>query len=259
MDASVLLAGLLNKPRSWVIAHPETSLNPTEQAALERAIVRVEAGEPLPYILGHWEFFGLDFLLNPATLIPRPETELMVEEALNWLKEHPGRRQVADVGTGSGCIAISLAFHMPDLKIIATDISKSALQVAMANAKRHGVTKQISFVQGNLLGSTLVHFDLICANLPYIPTETLSSLQVFNREPGLALDGGVDGLELIRSLLWAAPQCLSQGGRLFIEIETNQAIAVSSLAQEVFPQQKTSIIKDLAGKERLLVVDHIRN
>jgi release factor glutamine methyltransferase len=259
MDASVLLAGLLKRPRAWVIAHPQASISPAEQAVLQDAIERLEAGEPLPYILGHWEFFGLDFALNSATLIPRPETELLVEEALSWLKEHPQRRQVADVGTGSGCIAICLAYHLPDLKIMATDISKGALQAAMANARQHGVTRQISFIQGNLLDSTLVLFDLICANLPYIPTETLGSLRVYNREPALALDGGVDGLDLIRSLLWAAPQRLSQGGRLLIEIEANQATAASSLAQEAFPEQKRRVIKDLAGRERLLVVDNIHN
>jgi hypothetical protein len=169
MDASVLLAGLLDKPRAWVIAHPEASLVSAERAVLENALKRLEAGEPLPYILGHWEFYGLEFLLNPATLIPRPETELLVEQALEWLKDHPDRRRIADVGTGSGCIAISLACHLPDLRIIATDISGLALQAALANARRHGVSGPINFIQGNLLDGVAAQFDLICANLPYIP------------------------------------------------------------------------------------------
>jgi release factor glutamine methyltransferase len=255
MDASVLLAGCLNKARTWVIAHPEAAISPAELAILENAIERLEAGEPLPYILGHWEFFGLDFLLNPATLIPRPETELLVEQALEWLRKHPHCRQVADVGTGSGCIAISLALHIPDIRIIATDVSGLALQAAVANAQQHAVAGQISFIQANLLDSTRVHFDLICANLPYIPTEILRSLPVYNREPALALDGGVDGLDLMRDLLRTAPTRLSEGGRLLMEIEANQASAVRLLTGEVFPKQKARVLRDLAGKERLLVVD----
>jgi release factor glutamine methyltransferase len=256
MDAGVLLSGLLNIPRAWVIAHPEASISPDERTILESAIARLDAGEPLPYILGRWEFFGLDFLLNPATLIPRPETELLVEQALEWLRDHPDRRRVADVGTGSGCIAISIAHHMPDLQIIATDISELALQAAAANARQHTVTRQITFIQGNLLDSTLVYFDLICANLPYISTDALRSLPVNNREPDLALDGGADGLGLIRGLLRTAPQRLAQGGRLLMEIEANQASAVSSLAQEAFPKQGVRVLKDLAGRERLLLVDN---
>jgi release factor glutamine methyltransferase len=258
MDASVLLAGLLDKPRAWVIAHPEASLVSAERAVLENALKRLEAGEPLPYILGHWEFYGLEFLLNPATLIPRPETELLVEQALEWLKDHPDRRRIADVGTGSGCIAISLACHLPDLRIIATDISGLALQAALANARRHGVSGPINFIQGNLLDGVAAQFDLICANLPYIPAETLRSLPIYNREPDLALDGGADGLDLIRELLRMAPQRLAHGGRLLMEIEANQASIVCFLAGEVFAEQGVSVLKDLAGKERLLVVDKAR-
>jgi release factor glutamine methyltransferase len=258
MDASVLLAGLLDKPRAWVIAHPEASLVSAERAVLENALKRLEAGEPLPYILGHWEFYGLEFLLNPATLIPRPETELLVEQALEWLKDHPDRRRIADVGTGSGCIAISLACHLPDLRIIATDISGLALQAALANARRHGVSGPINFIQGNLLDGVAAQFDLICANLPYIPSETLRSLLVYNREPDLALDGGADGLDLIRELLRMAPQRLAHGGRLLMEIEANQASIVCFLAGAVFAEQGVSVLKDLAGKERLLVVDKAR-
>jgi release factor glutamine methyltransferase len=257
MDASVLLAGLLNKTRAWVIAHPEASLVSAERVVLESALQRLEAGEPLPYILGHWEFFRLDFLLNPATLIPRPETELLVDQALGWLKDHPQRRRIADVGTGSGCIAISLAYYLADLQITATDVSGMALQAATANARRHGVSGQITFIQGNLLDGVAAYFDLICANLPYIPAETLRSLPVYNREPNLALDGGADGLDLIRELLWIAPQRLAHGGRLLMEIEANQASAVGFLAREAFAGQEVRILKDLAGKDRLLVVDKL--
>jgi len=256
MDACVLVAGLLNKPRAWVIAHPEAIISPVGQPILENAIQRLERGEPLPFILGHWEFFGLDFQLNPATLIPRPETELLVEQALEWLKKRPERRQVADVGTGSGCIAISLASQVPNLKIIATDISGQALRAAQANARTHNVSRQVSFIQTYLLEGIQVNFDLICANLPYIPTQTLASLAVHNREPNLALDGGSDGLELIKALLITAPQRLARGGRLLMEMESSQAEAVSGLAGVAFPEGDIHIIRDLAGRDRLLVVDN---
>jgi len=257
MDAGVLLAGLLNKPRAWIIAHPEAVIDPAEQPVLDSAIQRLKCGEPLPYILGHWEFFGLDFQLNPATLIPRPETELLVEQAVAWLEERPERRHVADVGTGSGCIAVSLAYHIPDLNVVATDISTQALQAAQENARANHVSQQVSFLQSYLLEGVQVNFDLICANLPYIPTQTLASLAVHNREPDLALDGGADGLELINALLKAAPRHLAQGGRLLMEIEASQAEAIECLAGETFPKGDIWVTKDLAGRDRLLVVDNI--
>jgi release factor glutamine methyltransferase len=255
LDASVLLANMLVKSRAWILAHPEAPILQEHQQLLEDALHRLAAGEPLPYVIGQWEFFGLDFQLNTATLIPRPETELLVEKALEWLKGHPGKRKVADVGTGSGCIAISLAYHFPDLQVTATDISAGALKAAKANAIRHAMSGRVEFIQGHLLESIRGSFDLICANLPYIPTQTLLSLSVYKKEPELALDGGADGLDLIRSLLSTAPQHINRGGRILIEIEMNQAQAASAFANDVFPGQKVRVHPDLAGRDRLLVVD----
>ncbi len=135
LDAQVLLAHLSGKNRAWLLAHPEATLSQGQQAALTVAVARLQSGEPLPYILGHWEFYGLDFTINADTLIPRPETELLVEQALAWLRARPGLRTAADIGTGSGCIAVSLAAHIPDLQITATDISTAALKIAQGNAK----------------------------------------------------------------------------------------------------------------------------
>src|SRR6266487_1194296 len=123
LDASVLLAHIVRKPRTWVLAHPELTLKTEEQNRLNASLARLESGEPFPYVLGHWEFFGLDFDITPDVLIPRPETELLVEKAIAWLQEYPGRRTVADVGTGSGAIAVSIAVNVPDINILATDIS----------------------------------------------------------------------------------------------------------------------------------------
>ncbi len=151
LDSQVLLAFVLNKTRTWIAAHPEAPLTQPQLASLEKAVSRLEAGEPLPYILGHWEFFGLDLELTSDVLIPRPETELLVERAIEWLNASSVRRTVADIGTGSGCIAVALAKHIPDAKIIATDISRPAIMVAQRNARRHNLVRQIDFVQCDLL------------------------------------------------------------------------------------------------------------
>ena len=255
LDAQVLLAHVLKKPRAWVLAHPEAALAPAEERTLEAYVSRLEAGEPLPYVLGRWEFFGLDFTVTPVVLIPRPETELLVQEALLWLRAHPLRRCAADVGTGSGCIAIALAVNTPTLHILASDLSWPALQVARHNTRRHFVTGQVDLVQCDLLPATGPVFDLICGNLPYIPSETLKSLKVYRSEPRLALDGGPDGLEWIRRLLPVARQQLAPGGRLLLEIESTQGKAVLSLAQGTFPQAETRLRQDLAGLDRLVTVD----
>jgi release factor glutamine methyltransferase len=228
LDAQVLLAAVSGRGRSWALAHPEAHLTDEQTTALEAALLRLEGGEPLPYVLGKWEFYGLDFALSPAALIPRPETELLVEQALGWLRAHPGRRWAADVGTGSGCIAVALAVNIPDLKILASDLSAEALQLAGDNARRHEVWERLSLVQADLLPLAGRSFDLICANLPYIPSRKLKGLKVSAHEPLLALDGGPDGLDLIRRLLDRAPESLAPDGLLLLEIEASQGPASSS-------------------------------
>ena len=256
LDAQVLLAHLLNRPRSWIIAHPEATLTEEQHALLASLSARLQAGEPLPYVLGHWEFYRLDFSLTPSVLIPRPETELLVERALAWLRRCPSRRAAVEVGVGSGCIAISLAVHISDLQLLATDSSLPALQVARRNALAHGVAGRIRFLQADLLSAQrpLPSFDLLCANLPYIPSAALRRLPVFGREPTLALDGGPDGLALLRRLLAQAPRCILPGGLLLLEIEASQGLAVSQLAQAAFPQASVQIIPDLAGRDRLVEI-----
>jgi release factor glutamine methyltransferase len=260
LDTRVLLANILDKSRTWIEAHPETLLTQAQLAAVKKAIVRLEAGEPLPYVLGRWEFFGLDLMITPDVLIPRPETELMVERAIKWLEVTPERRTIADVGTGSGCIAIAIAKYIPDSKVIATDISRPALEVAHRNARRHGVEKRIDFVQCDLLPPhpdplpTDLHFDLICANLPYIPTQTLHELPVFCREPSLALDGGVDGLDIVRHLLRIAPAWLAPNSLIFLEIEASQGMSAVSLAYDAFDNAEINLHQDLAGQDRLVEI-----
>jgi len=287
LDAQVLFAHILKRTRTWVLAHPQARLKAEQANQLETALRRLENGEPLPYVLGHWEFYGLDFQITPDVLIPRPETELLVEQAILWSKARgeaalhkrgqASQRQrlwAADVGTGSGCIGIALAKNIPDLKVIATDISLPALIVAQTNARDLGVDERLSFVQSDLLqpfvGCVSVRdaktsevstpakisrrIDLICANLPYIPDAVLKELKVFHSEPRLALSGGIDGLHLISKLLDQTAERLAPSGAAFLEIEATQGLAVRSLAQRTFPNAKVEIIKDLAGLDRVVYV-----
>ena len=260
LDASVLLAHLLNKPRTWVMAHPELTLTPEQQKQLDDSLERFENGESFPYILGHWEFFGLDFDITPDVLIPRPETELLVEKAIAWLQESPVRRTIADIGTGSGVIAVSIAINVPDTYILATDISRAALQVARKNAKKFRVAEQIDFLECDLLPPhpaslpTESHFDLICANLPYIPTDTLQGLPIYRREPTLALDGGSDGLALFRRLMEIAPDWLAPNGMILLEIEATRGVHALSLAYDMFSQAEIHLHQDFTGRDRLLEI-----
>ncbi len=260
LDASVLLAHILDKPRTWVLAHPELTLTTEQQHQLNESLAQLESGEPFPYVLGHWEFFGMDFDITPDVLIPRPETELLVERAIVWLQASPVRRTVADIGTGSGAIAVSIAVNVPDANILATDISKKALDVAKKNAQKAGVDQRIEFMECDLLPpkpesfSTEGHLDLICANLPYIPTETLYTLPVYGREPTVALDGGTDGLALVRRLLHIAPEWLAPNGLILLEIEATRGVQALNLAYDLFSEAEIRLHQDLTGNDRLLEI-----
>jgi release factor glutamine methyltransferase len=252
LDARTLLSHLLGSPHAWVLAHPEQELTDEQARRLEACLVRLSAGEPLPYILGHWEFFGLDFSLSPHVLIPRPETELLVEEAINWLQINPERRKAVDVGTGSGCIAISLAKHMPHITVTACDLSEQALRLAQHNAQQHGVAGRLSFLRSDLLSAITGQVDLICANLPYIPSPKLQELDVARGEPHLALDGGDDGLELIARLVDQARYRLAQDGLMLLEIEATAGGEALTLVKRAFPSARIELLPDLAGLDRLI-------
>lgn len=254
LDAQVLLAHILGKSRTWIVAHPEYELDLDQEELIKVALSRLIQDEALPYVLGHWEFFGLDFWVSPQTLIPRPETELLVEHAIRWLQSNPEQRVAADIGTGSGIIAISLAKNFPNLRMIATDISLSALQIARKNALWHGVESQISFVQTNLMAGLDQSFDLICANLPYIPTSILQSLPIYDREPILALDGGEDGLSIIRTLLRETTHYLYSGSLLLLEIEASLGKKSCQIANQYLPKAKIELKVDPAGRDRLLAI-----
>lgn len=273
LERQVLLAHVTGKSRSWVLARPKASLTPEQEQALETAIRQREAGVPLPYLLGHWEFFGLDFNVSPEVLIPRPETELLIETALAWARTHPPLGpcyRFIDIGTGSGIIPVSLAVHVPSAEITATDISPAALAIARQNAEKHGVEGRVRFEKADLLEHSIFDnssirlsnieysntrtFDILTANLPYIPTETLKTLEIFGKEPTLALDGGPDGLQLISRLLDQITARQVSVRLILLEIENRQGAAVEALARHRFPAAGIEIKKDLAGHDRLAVI-----
>jgi release factor glutamine methyltransferase len=259
LEASVLLAHVAGKPRTWVLAHPELTLSNEQDKKLNHTLTRLEHGEPFPYVLGYWEFFGLDLKVTPDVLIPRPETELLIEKAIAWLNMNPTQQNIADVGTGSGAIAISLAVNLPDANILATDISSNALNVAKHNAEKHGVSGRVNFIECDLLPQASIEnrrfeIDVVCANLPYIPTKTLQELPVFGREPTLALDGGSNGFELIQQLMQIAPEYLSPNSLMLFEVEETLGREAVALAHHFFPKAMIELHRDLTGRDRLLQI-----
>lgn len=255
IDAEVLARHVLGWDRARYLASRQEPFRSAEAARFESALARREAREPVAYITGRREFWGLDFEVSPAVLIPRPESELIVEEALRFLGGSAAGRQIADVGTGSGCLAISLAHERPQAMLVATDVSEDALEVARRNADRLGVFGRIQFVRTSLLTDIRATFDLIVANPPYIPRahEATLSPDVRDHEPGVALFGkGDDGLDDVRALLGQSAARLAAGGRLMMEFGYGQGAAVSAGAEQAGLDVIT-LLKDLQGHERTLV------
>jgi release factor glutamine methyltransferase len=263
LEAEVLLAHVLRTSRTSLVAYPERVIAAEQRSQYQNLVNRRTSGYPLPYLTGHIEFYGLEFEVSPEVLIPRPETETLVDLALAYRPTN-----IIDVGTGSGCIAVSLAVHLPEAMMVdAVEISPAALAVARRNVERHGVTRRVRLLVGDVLTPRPGPADLIVSNPPYIPTSQCASLpaSVRDHEPRLALDGGHDGLDVIRRLLAQAPAVLrrpernprSAGcpeGRMLIEIGADQGKAVSRLARAFFPQATIRIHPDLTGRDRVLEV-----
>ncbi len=259
--AQVLLARLLSQSRTWILAHPEFALPPALASAYKSLIGRAREGEPLPYLTGIQEFFGLEFEVTPDVLIPRPESELLVSTALEWLAEKQrgeGREaasiRAVDLGTGSGCIAAAVAVHTPGLRVVAADKSFAALAVAARNFTRHGVRNRIRLVQADLLAALRGPIDLLCANLPYALSDSLEGSPVVRFEPRLAIDGGPDGLRLVARAIDQSASRLASGGLALFEIDDVHADEARRRAAGLFPHATVKVKKDLAGWGRLLIV-----
>lgn len=260
LDAELLLASVLGVNRAAILAWPDQQLTP-KQLTRYRALVNRRAGrEPLAYILGHREFFDLDFVVGPGVLIPRPETEFLVEHALRcaWRmsRRNTDPLQIADVGAGSGAIAVTLAVHLRQSNVYALDDSAGALAIAAKNALRHGVADRVHCLQGDLLAPLSGSLDLITANLPYVTTGEWTILQpeIRDHEPRAALDGGPDGLALVRRLLQTAGSYLRPGGAILIEIGANQGETATTLARQHFAHAGVRLVQDYAGLDRLIVI-----
>jgi|SRR5437867_735403 len=224
LEASSLLAHTTSRDRAFIITHADDVLPPVQLETFRFLIARRAAGEPLQYLTGHQEFFKLDFEVTRDVLIPRPETELVVETSLELLRDQH-KPLIADIGTGSGCIAVSLLHELPNAKAVATDTSTAALEVARRNAERHGISGRLTFIESDCLEglSGQQQFTLIVSNPPYVSDKEMQHLQREVRfEPRAALAGGPDGLSIIRRLLRGAPKFLRAGGHLVFEFGFGQ-------------------------------------
>lgn len=255
LDAELLIAHALGAKRIELYTRSTDLLTAEQLAQIREVVRRRQEGESVAYITGEKEFWGLPFKVNPSVLVPRPDTETLVEAALERLpKDEP--RRVLDVGTGSGAIAISVAKARPLAQVVAIDKHEAALVVAKENAERNQVN--VGFLQGDLLAPLADQdaFDLILANLPYIPTADIAGLAPeVRREPVSALDGGADGLDLIRTLLVQAPAWLRPGGVVLLELGQGQAGAVAALCEKA-GLASPFVLKDLAGIERVVGAVH---
>lgn len=257
LDSDLLLAHVLGVNRAAVLARPDRVLTPKELTRFRTLVARRGQREPLAYIVGHREFYGLEFAVGPHVLVPRPETELLVETALGIARGREGPFQIADVGTGSGAVAVTLAHHLPSAMVYALDASADALEVASLNAHRHGVSDRVRCLLGDLLKPLPGSVGLITANLPYVTSEEWQGLapEIRRYEPRAALDGGPDGLACIRPLLDSAGSHLQRGGSLLLEIGASQGAAVSALARNSFPRARIDLRQDYAGLDRMVMVE----
>jgi len=257
-DAETLLAHLLDRDRAWIFAHPESDLDPDQKEAFRDLTARRAAHEPLQYITGQQEFYGLPLRVTPDTLIPRPETELLVEAVLHWASSQSPALRILDIGTGTGAIAFALATHLPAAEIVACDISAAALAVARDNAETLDLADRVRFTQSDLLAALTPEldagglFDAVVSNPPYVPSADAATMQpeVVDHEPHLALFAGDDGLEVYRRLIPQAHAALRPGGLLAMEFGFGQRDALGGL---LAGWQNVRFLDDYAGIPRIVL------
>jgi len=257
LDAQVLLGEIIHQERAYLLAHPEHPLTEEQQAHYIDWIRRRASGEPVAYIIGRRAFYDREIAVTRDVLIPRPETELLLEQALAFVNEYPSA-SVVDVGTGSGALAVTLAAHSSQAQVYAIDISPAALAIARYNAFLHKT--KITFFDGDLFEPLIMRqlrVDVVVANLPYIATDDLASLEVTRHEPRMALDGGADGLDAIRRLIAQIPSVCNPGALILLEIGSDQGSPALELAQNTLPHASAEILKDYAGLDRIMKIHFI--
>ncbi|MDQ2786248.1 MAG: peptide chain release factor N(5)-glutamine methyltransferase [Chloroflexota bacterium] len=255
LDAALLLGHLIGLDRATLYAHMLNEAPPGVPDAFDALIERRLRREPVAYLTGTKEFMGLAFTVNDAVLVPRPETELLVEWAQQWLDAHSGAARVVDVGTGSGSMAISLASTMPSVRIFASDISRKALAVARMNARQHNIAGRVACVCGDLISWLGRPVEMILANLPYL-TDAQTNAADLRTEPRDALaGGGGDGFGLYRALIPQIPARLLPGGAFAFEIDPSQAEIAAALCDTTFPSAVIATHRDLAGLARFVTVE----
>jgi release factor glutamine methyltransferase len=256
LEAEILLRHVLQVDRAALFADLRRPIAAKEADAFEQLAARRLRREPTAYITGHRDFFALEFTVTPDALIPRPETEMLVEATLACIA-HYDVPLVVDVGSGCGAIAVAVAVNNPGARVVATDVSARALALTQSNARRHAVEGRIFEVQADLLAGLKARFDVIVANLPYVRSGDWESLdpEVREYEPRLALDGGPDGLVLIKSLLVQAAPFVMDGTVVYVEIGDEQGAEAASHALAVMPEAHVAVEKDFAGRDRMLVVE----
>ncbi len=259
LDAQVILAHVLGQDRSWLFAHHDYQLSDQEIERYTELIARRARREPVAYLIGRKEFYGLEFLVDRRVLIPRPETELLVDAALGQIASRSREPVlVADVGTGSGAIAVAVAVNAPGSRVYAVDISPEALAVARENLRRLDGDGRVRLFLGDLLTPLPEPVDIIVANLPYIPVKVLETLDpdVRDYEPPMALAGGEEGLQQIERLLEQAPRFLKPDGTILLEIGHDQGEVVRELAQRMEPRPRyVGVRQDYSGHDRLVTIE----
>ncbi len=260
LDAEVLARHVLCWDRATFVVHRHDIAPASFANMYEELIVRREAREPVARIRGSQEFWGLELEVTPATLVPRPETELIIEQLLAVRDTLRRPTTVVDVGTGTGCLAIAVARELPGARVIATDLSPAALEVARRNAVRHGLAGPIAFVRADLLEGLVPDIDVVVSNPPYVPTPIVPSLapEVSDHEPAAALVGGLDGLDVIRRLIHQAATYLRPGGRLLFEFGAVQLEAIEGEIDRTTGLGITTVTPDLQGIPRVAVVERQR-
>ena len=251
LECELLLRHTLGISRTEFYQEPERKLSPEEEEKFWDLFERHLGGEPTAYITGHREFYGLDFQVDSDVLIPRPESELLVEKTLNLARHHP-IATIAEIGTGCGAIAISLAVNLPQAKIYASDISATAIKIAQLNCQKHEVADRIHLLEGDMLDPLPEPVDLIVANLPYVRETELSQVNTGNFEPSLALNGGADGLEKIRRLCPQISDKLHPGGCLLLELGHGQGKAITTFLGTLLPSAEIELSPDLSGIDRVV-------